>query len=112
MDREVVRLTRVLREIAHDAGFAMIYRSSPEAAAFCAGQYNRVVCRLQELHGEAFAALPHLPPEASPARIRMAARDAAWCAALRDLKWKRLQQGRVHPMCSLVWGGMFNLEGS
>ncbi len=59
-DRELAKLINVLRRIARAASHAAWSRD-PDAARFCALQYNKVLARMRELEpavGPLFTALP------------------------------------------------------
>ena len=70
-------LAQTLRQIAYDAGCALLDHADPETTRGCAAHYNRVCTRLRRLHPSLTSPCPCLPENASPGRIRMAARDAA-----------------------------------
>ena len=75
-DRELAKLMNVLRRIARAASHAAWSRD-PDAARFCALQYNKVLTRVSELEpavGPLFTTLS----ESSPADVtRIAAHDLA-----------------------------------
>lgn len=75
MEKETVKLLNVLRRIARAAGDAAWAKSNPEAARFCAGQYNKVLARLTELEPALARLFTTLNEEASPEITRMAARE-------------------------------------
>ena len=63
-DRELAKLINVLRRIARAAGHASWSRD-PDAARFCALQYNKVLARVTELEpavGPLFIALSETAP--------------------------------------------------
>ena len=77
MAEETAKLVNVLRRIARSAGYAAWNKSEPDAARFCAQQYNRVLARLSELEPAVAPLFTQLPEAASPQVIRMAARELA-----------------------------------
>jgi len=77
MERELNRLACLLREIAAEAGYAMVYGPAPESVAYCRRQYVRVARRLRMLD-PSFDRLPDLPEGASPGAVRVVAREAAF----------------------------------
>ncbi len=89
MERDLIRLERVLYEIVCDAGYAMVYCDGPEAASFCARQYEGVVRKLRALTPG--VAYPNLPNQASAGTVRMAARSAA--GLVHDQMRRRRRRG-------------------
>jgi hypothetical protein len=77
MAEETTKLVNVLRRIARSAGYAAWNKSEPDAARFCAHQYNKVLARLSELEPAARPLFTGLPEGASPEVIRIAARELA-----------------------------------
>ena len=76
-NREVIKLTNVLRRIARAAWYAAWRNTEPDAARFCAAQYNRVLARLETLEPAVKPLFAPLPESASPQLIRMAALELA-----------------------------------
>lgn len=76
-DKEIVKLTNVLHRIARAAGYAAWANAAPDAARFCASQYNKVLARLEVLEPAAKPLFAPLPESASPQVIRMAAGELA-----------------------------------
>ena len=76
-DREIVKLTNVLRRIARAANYAALYKAESGAARFCVSQYNRVLRRLAELEPAVAPLFTELRQEASPEVARMAAIELA-----------------------------------
>jgi hypothetical protein len=76
-DREILKLTNVLRRIARGADYAAWQQERADAAAFCLAQYNRVLARLTELEPAAASLFTPLPEGASSSVICMAARELA-----------------------------------
>ena len=76
-NREVRKLTNVLRRIARAAWYAAWHTEEPDAARFCALQYNRVLARLEALEPAVKPLFAPLPESASPQLIRMAALELA-----------------------------------
>ena len=76
-DQEVRKLTNVLRRIARAAWYAAWNRAEPDAARFCALQYNRVLARLEIIEPAVKPLFAPLPETASPQVIRMAAVELA-----------------------------------
>jgi hypothetical protein len=77
MEKEIVKLTNVLRRIARSAGYAAWANASADAASFCVAQYNRVLARLLELEPAIATLFTPLPENASLAVTRIAARELA-----------------------------------
>ncbi|MEW6211772.1 MAG: hypothetical protein AB1631_25675 [Acidobacteriota bacterium] len=76
-DREILKLTNVLRRIARGADYAAWLQERSDAAAFCLTQYNKVLARLTELEPAVAPLFTPLPRETSPSITRMAARELA-----------------------------------
>jgi hypothetical protein len=76
-DREVIKLTNVLRRVARAAWYAAWNNAPPDAARFCASQYNRVLARLETLEPAVKPLFAPLPESAAPQVIRMAASELA-----------------------------------
>jgi hypothetical protein len=76
-NQEVRKLTNVLRRIARAAWYAAWRNSEPDAARFCAAQYNRVLARLEAIEPAITPLFAPLPESASPQLIRMAAIELA-----------------------------------
>ena len=66
-DKELAKLMNVLRRIARAAGQA-IWSRDPDAARFCALQYNKVLARVSELEPAAAPLFTPLP-ESAPADV-------------------------------------------
>src|ERR671923_2728743 len=77
MDKEIIKLVNVLRRIARASGYAAWVKSDPDAARFCAVQYNKVLARLCELEPNLRTVFAPLPENAAPEVTRIAARDLA-----------------------------------
>jgi len=75
--KEVSRLVNVLRRVARAALYAAWRGAPPDAARFCAAQYNKILARLRELEPAVEQLFAPLAEEASPAVTRMAARELA-----------------------------------
>jgi|GEM_PF-4048088 len=91
MEKELIRIERLLYEIVCDAGYAMVYCDGPDAARFCTRQYRSVVSRLQGLVPG--ISVPQVSSKASPGTIRMAARSAA--STVRETIRQRRKQARL-----------------
>jgi len=76
-NREIRKLTNVLGRIARAAWYAAWHNAAPDAARFCALQYNRVLARLEELEPAVKPLFAPLPESVSPQVIRMAASELA-----------------------------------
>jgi len=106
-DREIAKLINVLRRIARAASHATWSRD-PDAARFCALQYNKVLARVGELEPAAAAPLfTPLPESASAEVTRMAAHELV--AYFEDEAAPTLAAGlrvRVHGCGGRrAWGG-------
>lgn len=89
MDRDLARLTRVLRQVAHDAGLALLHRSDPAAIRHCIAQYNRVRARLGELDATYTTVFGPLPEQAHPGDVRILARAlACYAEAQHRTQWE------------------------
>jgi hypothetical protein len=75
MEKETTKLLNVLRRIYRAAGYAAWTKAGPDAAQFCAGQYNRILARLAELEPSVKPLFAPLSESASPEVIRIACRD-------------------------------------
>jgi hypothetical protein len=71
-DREIAKLTNVLRRIARAASHRALSRDA-EASRFCVAQYNKVLARLSELEPAVRSLFTALPEVASADVIRIAA---------------------------------------
>jgi hypothetical protein len=76
-NREVRKLTNVLRRIARAAWYTAWRNPEPDAARFCAAQYNRVLARLEAIEPAITPLFAPLAESASPQLIRMAAVELA-----------------------------------
>ena len=107
MKQEVKKLDAVLRQIAHDAGQALLCRGDPDVVRFCAAQYNRVYARLRELDAELTAPFGPLPDDATAGETRIVARALAAyikekTRAERKRAWADMDCiGFVWPGCSM-----------
>ena len=77
MEKEAVKLVNVLRRIARAASYVAGVESDPNAARFCAAQYNKVLARLLELEPNLGSIFAPLAADASPYLTRIAARELA-----------------------------------
>lgn len=75
-ERELAKLINVLRRIARAASHAAWSRD-PDAARFCALQYNKVLARVSELEPAAAPLFTALPESASADVTRFAANELA-----------------------------------
>ncbi|HEV2762588.1 MAG TPA: hypothetical protein VGV38_06300 [Pyrinomonadaceae bacterium] len=71
------RLVNVLRRVARAALYAAWRGAPPDAARFCAAQYNKILARLRELEPSVEQLFAPLAEDASPAVTRLAARELA-----------------------------------
>jgi hypothetical protein len=76
-DKEIVKLTNVAHRIVRAAGYAAWANAAPDAARFCASQYNKVLARLEVLEPAIRPLFAPLPESASPQVIRLAAGELA-----------------------------------
>jgi len=67
----------VLHRITRAAYYAAWRNAAPDAARFCASQYNKVLARLEELEPAIKPLFAPLPETASPQVIRMASGELA-----------------------------------
>ena len=95
-DREIVKLVNVLRRIVRAAGYAAWNNAKPDAARFCASQYNKVLARLQELEPAVKPLFAPLPEAASPQVIRMAASELAAFFEEEPASERRSRERREH----------------
>ena len=75
-DREITKLTNVLRRIARAASHAAWSRDA-DAARFCALQHNKVLARLSELEPAVSPLFTALPENASADVVKIAAQELA-----------------------------------
>ncbi len=75
-DRELAKLINVLRRIARAASQAAWSRD-PDAARFCALQYNKVLARVSEIEPAAAPLFTALPESASADVTKIAAYELA-----------------------------------
>lgn len=76
-DKTLKKLIHLLRQIMHDAGYAIISNESDDSRLFCIEQYNRIYTRLMEVDRALASVFAPLAPDSSPGIVRMAARDMA-----------------------------------
>ena len=75
-DREIAKLTNVLRRIARAASHAAWSRDA-DGARFCVLQYNKILARLGELEPAVATLFTALPADASPDVTRIATNELA-----------------------------------
>ena len=75
-DREIAKLTNVLRRVARAATHAAWSRDA-EAARFCVKQYNKVLGRLSEIEPAVAGLFTPLAEAASAEVVRIAAQELA-----------------------------------
>jgi hypothetical protein len=75
-DREIAKLTNVLRRIARAARYASSNQDM-DATRFCVLQYNKVRARLSELEGAVAPLFTPLPETASADVVRLASHELA-----------------------------------
>ncbi|PYP82981.1 MAG: hypothetical protein DMF61_24655 [Blastocatellia bacterium AA13] len=76
-DKEIEKLVNVLRRVARSANYAAFNKVEPDAAQFCAAQYNRLLARLTQLEPAVAQAFAPLADSAPPEITRIAARELA-----------------------------------
>jgi hypothetical protein len=76
-EKEIARLVNVLRKTARMAMQSEWTGGSQDAAAYCTGQYNRVLARLKELDPGVAAVFDPLPDGSSLSVVAMACRQLA-----------------------------------
>jgi uncharacterized membrane protein YccC len=76
-EKEITKLVNVLRRIARGASYAAFNNVAPDAAPFCAAQYNRVLARLRQIEPQLAQLYAPLPESASAAVTNMSARELA-----------------------------------
>lgn len=76
-DKEIIKLTNVLHRIVRAAGYAAQVDAPPDAAQFCASQYNKVLARLEVVEPAVKPLFAPVPESAAPQVIRMAAGELA-----------------------------------
>ena len=74
MERDLEQMARVLRQVAHDAGCALLGRRDAEALRFCIDQYNRIRTRLGTIDTAYTTLFGRLPADAHPGDVRILAR--------------------------------------
>jgi hypothetical protein len=74
-DRQIAKLVNVLQRVARGANYVAVRGSDPEAAGFCAAQYNRVLARLTELEPAVARTFVPLALDSSAEVTRIAARE-------------------------------------
>ena len=77
MTRDLTNLIETLREIAYDAGRALLFPVDADTTRRYAAQYNCAYGQLCECTPYLASVITLLPEDASPGTIRMAARTAA-----------------------------------
>ena len=98
MERDLERLENVLRQIAHDAGCALLYKNPRENIVLCIARYNRVHARVQELTPVIASRVAFLPDDASAGEVRIASRALAAYIA----EHLRKEHSRVHEGACLL----------
>lgn len=74
-EKEIKKLTQVLRQIAHAGKIAMWRGEDRELSKYSVAQFNKIVARLTELEPSLAALFTPLPEEASMKTIHLAARE-------------------------------------
>ena len=92
--REIAKLVNVLRKTARMAQNAGWTGDDEDAAAYCVGQYNRVLARLSELDDGESAIFDPLPDDTSLTVVALACRQLA--AYYEDEVRSRHGWGRVY----------------
>lgn len=77
MEKEIGRLVRILRQIAFVERFSAVSGKREELSEFNRQQYNRILARLREIEPAIGNLFIELEEGASPAVIRLAARELA-----------------------------------
>ena len=77
MNTDLNTLVNTLREIAYDAGCALLFPVDSETTRCYAGRYNRAFRQLCELAPRVSETVTLLPDDANAVSIRIAARAAA-----------------------------------
>jgi hypothetical protein len=76
-EKELAKLTNVLRRTSRMALQSEWTGSNPDAAAYCVEQYNRVLARLKEIDTSLGTLFEPLPPGSSLTVVAMACRQLA-----------------------------------
>lgn len=76
-EKEITKLVNVLRRTARMALHSEWTGGKEDAAAFCTGQYNRVLARLREIDSNLSSVFEPLPPGSSLMVAAMACRQLA-----------------------------------
>ena len=76
-EKELAKLTNVLRRTSRMALQSEWTGSNPDAAAYCVEQYNRVLARLKEMDNSLGTLFEPLPPGSSLTVVAMACRQLA-----------------------------------
>ncbi len=64
-DKTLKKLIHLLRQIMHDAGYAIISNESDDSRLFCIEQYNRIYTRLMEVDRALASVFAPLAPDSS-----------------------------------------------
>ena len=78
MEKSIKKLIPVLRQIADDAGYALVCNTDDGTRLFCIQQFNNVYGRLLDLDAELAESFAPLADDVSLGVIRISARDMTW----------------------------------
>ena len=105
-EKTLKKLIHLLKQIMHDAGYAIISNESEDSRLFCIEQYNRIYTRLMEIDRALASCFAPLAPDSSPGIVRMASRDMA-CMLIEHVGKDRYQG--FTPEC--VWDAFLAFTG-
>lgn len=78
MEKEIARLIRVLRQISHDAGYALLCDGEDTVLLHCIKQYNQVHQRLCTMIPKLEQFFQPLAEQTSAGTVRLQSRDLAY----------------------------------
>jgi predicted negative regulator of RcsB-dependent stress response len=108
-DKEITKLVNVLHRIARAAMYTAWNNAGPDAARFCASQYNKVLRRLSELEPAVAQLFTPLAEDASPEVARLAAAELA--AYFEDEQEGGRRSHRAWRCGNRVWAGWAGAPG-
>ncbi len=111
-EREILKLNSVLRRITRAAAYLAWSHSQPDAVAFCATQYNKVLARLGELEPAIVTLFTPVAETASADVIRLAARETLAYFEDETPKYAHHHHRRVRGCRpARVWVGWYPMGG-
>ena len=105
----MTRLAAVLRQVAYDAGCALLGYADRDSLRYCTAQYNRVRAQLGSLDPAFTMYFGRLPEDAPAGEVRILARALALFTEERIRQW-RAQNGTGLMGFLIGWPFLLNLD--